>query len=63
MEIWGLAGISFPPLGKRRQQQTSLWVETSQLQTRGRHPFYSRVNEILDGAKFDTYAERICRNY
>jgi len=50
-------------LGKRRQKQTSLWVETSQLQARGRHPFYSRLNEVLDGAKFDTYVERICRKY
>ena len=50
-------------LGKRRQKQTSFWVETSQLQVRGRHPFYSRLNEILDCAKFDTYAERICRKY
>jgi transposase len=50
-------------LGKRRQKQTSFWVETSQLQARGRHPFYSRLNEILGQAKFDTYAERICRKY
>src|SRR5437879_9406867 len=50
-------------LGKRRQQQTSLWVEASQLQARGRHPFYSRLNEILEGAKFDTHVERICRKY
>ena len=50
-------------LGKRRQKQTSFWVETSQLQARGRHPFYSRLNDILDRAKFDTYAERICRKY
>src|SRR6202158_3189915 len=50
-------------LGKRRQKQTSFWVETSQLQVRGRPPFYSRLNEILDRAKFDTYAERICRKY
>ena len=50
-------------LGKRRQKQTSLWVEASQLQARGRHPFYSRVNEILDEAKFDTYTERIYRKY
>src|SRR5712691_7876124 len=50
-------------LGKRRQKQTSFWVETSQLQARGRHPFYSRLNEILDRAKFDTYAQRICRKY
>jgi len=26
-----------------------------------RHPFYSRLNEILDRAKFDTYADRLCR--
>src|SRR3990172_8323095 len=50
-------------VGKRRQKQTSFWVETSQLQTRGRHPFYSRLNEILDRAKFDVYTERICRKY
>lgn len=50
-------------LGKRRQKQTSFWVETSQLQARGRHPFYSRLNEILDRARFDSYVERICRKY
>src|SRR5512142_3345860 len=50
-------------MGKRKEPQGSFWVETSQLQPRGRHPFYSRLNEILDGAKFDTYAERICRKY
>ena len=50
-------------MGKRRQKQTSFWVETSQLQARGCHPFYSRLNEILDRAKFDGYAERICRKY
>ena len=50
-------------LGKRRQKQSSFWVETSQLEARGSHPFYSRLKEVLDRAKFDTYAERICRKY
>lgn len=50
-------------LGKRKQKQTFLWEEISQLQTPGRHPFYSRLNEALDPAKFDNYAERICRKY
>src|ERR1017187_3565256 len=50
-------------LGKRRQKQTSFWVETSQLQARGRRPFYSRLNELLGRAEFDAYAERICRKY
>lgn len=50
-------------LGKRRAKQASFWVEASQLQARGRHPFYSRLNEILERAKFDSYVERICRKY
>jgi transposase len=50
-------------MGKRKQKQGSFWVETSQLQARGRHPFYARLNEILDRAQFDRYAERICRKY
>ncbi|HWT79071.1 MAG TPA: transposase, partial [Candidatus Methylomirabilis sp.] len=50
-------------LGKRRQKQTSFWVETSRLRVRGRHPFYGRLNDILDRAKFDRYVERICRKY
>ena len=40
-----------------------MWVETSQLRARGRHPFYTRLNEILEQAKFDLYVERICRKY
>jgi transposase len=50
-------------MGRRKEKQGSFWVETSQLQARGRHPFYARLNEILDRAKFDRYAERICRKY
>ena len=49
--------------GKRKPKQTSMWVETSQLRARGRHPFYERLNEILDQSKFDMYVERVCRKY
>ena len=50
-------------LGKRKAKQGSFWVEASQLQARGRHPFYSRLNEILERANFDSYVERLCRKY
>jgi transposase len=50
-------------LGKKKAKQRSIWVETTQLQAHTQHPFYSRVNEILEKAKFDRYAERICRKY
>ena len=50
-------------LGKRKPKQASLWVDTSHLRAHGSHPFYRRVNEILERANFDAYVERICRKY
>ena len=50
-------------LGRRRPRQASLWVEASQLEVRGRHPFYRRLNEILDQIGFDAYVERLCAKY
>ena len=50
-------------LGKRRPKQTSFWVEASRVQVRGSHPFYRRLNEILEQARFDHYVERLCRKY
>ena len=50
-------------LGKKKAKQIPFWVETTQLQAHTQHPFYSRVNEILEKANFDRYAERICRKY
>jgi transposase len=50
-------------MGKRKEKQRSFWVETTHLEAPGRHPFYSRLNEILEQARFDYYVERICRKY
>jgi transposase len=50
-------------LGKRKPKQASLWVDTSHLRAHASHPFYRRVNEILERANFDAYAERICRKH
>lgn len=50
-------------LGKKKAKQTSLWVESAQLQAHTQHPFYDRVNKILEKAKFDRHVERICRKY
>ena len=50
-------------LGKRKPKQASLWVDASHLRAHGSHPFYRRLNEILERANFDDYAERICRKY
>jgi transposase len=50
-------------MGKRKEKQSSFWVESTHLEVPGRHPFYERLNQILDEARFDHYAERICRKY
>lgn len=50
-------------MGKRAAKQASFWIESSQLQVCGRHPFYGRLNQILQSAQFYKMVERICRKY
>ncbi len=50
-------------LGKRKPKQSSLWVDTRHLHAHPAHPFYRRLNEILQRAQFDLYLERLCRKY
>src|SRR5437764_12381551 len=45
---------------KHRQRQESLWVTHSELATAPGHPFYKRLNELLDQEKFDEFAEKEC---
>src|SRR5215210_3237340 len=49
-------------MGKRRRrlQQSSMWVAAADLPTSAGHPFYTRLNRILDGAAFDTFVEAQC---
>ncbi len=52
-------------MGKRRRRakQTSMWVATQDLPRSAAHPFYTRLNQILDGADFDTYVEALCQRF
>jgi transposase len=43
---------------KGRQRQEQLWVTHAELATAPGHPFYKRLNELLDQEKFDEFAER-----
>jgi transposase len=45
---------------KRRQRQERLWVTHDELATGPGHPFYIRLNELLDEEKFDEFAEAEC---
>jgi hypothetical protein len=48
---------------KRRAKQTSRCVATLDLPHSAAHPFYSRLNQILDEHHFDGYVEGLCRRY
>ena len=45
---------------KREPQQGSMWVATRDLPRRPSHPFYARLNQILDQAGFDRHVEGLC---
>ena len=48
---------------KHRQRQEQLWVTHAELVTGPGHPFYARLNELLDQEKFDEFAEAECAQF
>jgi transposase len=48
---------------KKRKRQQSMWVLTSELPTSPAHPFYARLNAILEEARFDEFVESRCRRF
>jgi transposase len=51
-------------MGKReRQRQQRLWVESERLAKGPSHPFYSRLNQILNQRGFDDCAEAACKPF
>ena len=50
-------------MGKRKSEQPPLWVPTTELPVSPGHPFYTKLNAILDKAGFDQFAETECRQF
>ena len=50
-------------MGTRQSEQSSLWVATSELPTSPGHPFYARLNALLDAHDFDQFVEGLCRKF
>src|SRR5712691_9797147 len=50
-------------MGKRKERQDSMWVATSDLPLGPAHPFYQRLNALLESAGFDAFVERVCRKF
>jgi len=47
---------------KQRERQEGLWYE-AELPTAPGHPFYKRLNEVLDKAGFDGFCEANCSEF
>ncbi len=52
-------------MGRRskRVRQEGLWTPTAALPVSASHPFYQRLNQILDEKKFDEYVEALCEPF
>src|SRR6059036_122533 len=50
-------------MGKRKSEQAPIWIPTSDLPVSPGHPFYARLNAILDEAGFDRFTEEQCRAF
>ena len=51
-------------LGRRyREKQQAMWVEAASLRISGGHPFYERLNKILDSGGFDGFAGTACESF
>lgn len=46
-----------------RQRQEDLWITHAELATAPGHPFYQRLNELLDQEKFDEFSEGECAQF
>src|SRR5215471_654817 len=46
-----------------RQRQEDLWITHAELATGPGHPFYQRLNGLLDQEKFDEFAESQCAHF
>jgi transposase len=52
-------------IGRRRRhaKQASMWVAAQDLPRSAAHPFYARLNQLLDKHDFDGYVEGLCERF
>ncbi len=48
---------------RRRVRQEGLWTPTAALPVGASHPFYQRLNQLLDEKEFDEYVEELCQRF
>src|SRR5437899_3770627 len=50
-------------MGKRKGEQAPMWVASADLPVSPGHPFYTRLNALLDTESFDAFVEAACRSF
>lgn len=48
---------------KDRERQEMLWITASEIRATAAHPFYVRLNELLDSNGFDRFVEAECQGF
>jgi transposase len=48
---------------KGRARQEEFWIPTAALARPASHPFYQRLNQVLEERGFDSFAEGLCRRF
>jgi transposase len=48
---------------EQRQRQEELWIATAALACPPSHPFYERLNRLLDECQFEEFVERLCKPF
>jgi transposase len=50
-------------MGKKKERQDALWIVASDLPKSAGHPFYQRLNVLLEARGFDRFAEQLCERF
>src|SRR6266498_6080433 len=50
-------------MGKKKERQDALWIVASDLPLSPGHPFYQRLNVLLEERGFDRFVERRCEGF
>src|SRR5258708_2098139 len=48
---------------KQRERQQELWFAATEIRATSSHPFYVRLNQLLDSNQFDLFVEKECLRF
>ena len=48
---------------KQRRRQETIWIAHHTLARGPSHPFYERLNQLLEGNHFDEFVEGLCQRF